>query len=289
MARDAGDSREYVAARRVLLDAVEALRPHERAVILAGAQAIYLRTGPTSLPITEFTTDGDLAIDPALLAEAPPLSALMEAADFKLAVMQGAPEPGIWQKKISVNGTPIVVPADLIVPADVAPPGGTRGARLTGHGKRASRKIRGLEAALVDNDVMSIRALEADDDRSVRLRVAGVAALLVAKTHKIADRVAAERDHRLKDKDAADILRLMQASSPTTVAATLRSLLAHPDAGASTTYAVERFEGLFGSRAGVGIEMATRALRAMPPERVRAICIAWTRELGDGLADGTSQ
>jgi hypothetical protein len=41
----------YVAARRVLLDALTALAPHGDAVILAGAQAIYLHTAaPPSLP-----------------------------------------------------------------------------------------------------------------------------------------------------------------------------------------------------------------------------------------------
>jgi hypothetical protein len=84
------NSPEYVAARRVLLDALEALRPHESALILAGAQAVYLRTGPDSLPIAEFTTDGDLTIDPQLLSEAPPLGELMQAADFELAKLQGA-------------------------------------------------------------------------------------------------------------------------------------------------------------------------------------------------------
>ena len=64
---------EYVAARRVLLDALEALAPHGAALILAGAQAVYLRTGPGALPVAEFTTDGDLTIDPELLSEAPPL------------------------------------------------------------------------------------------------------------------------------------------------------------------------------------------------------------------------
>ena len=41
---------EYVAARRVLLDAFEALGKHRKAIALVGAQAIYLHVG-----------DGDLA------------------------------------------------------------------------------------------------------------------------------------------------------------------------------------------------------------------------------------
>ncbi len=52
-------SPEYVEARRVLLDALEALGPQSAAVVLAGAQAIYLRTGPESLAVAEYTTDGD--------------------------------------------------------------------------------------------------------------------------------------------------------------------------------------------------------------------------------------
>jgi len=35
----------YVAARSVLLDALEALAPHGDTVVIAGAQAIYLRSG----------------------------------------------------------------------------------------------------------------------------------------------------------------------------------------------------------------------------------------------------
>jgi hypothetical protein len=273
-------SPEYVAARSVLLDALEALRPHHRAVVLAGAQAVYLRTGPDSLPIAEFTTDGDLAIDPALLSDAPPLGELMETAGFKLAKLQGAAEPGVWEKRAAIDGLEIPVPVDLIVPAGVAPPGGTRGARLRGHGKRAARKTSGLEAALVDNDVVLVDALDPDDRRNARLRVAGVAALLVAKTHKLSDRVESGRRDRLEDKDAADVVRLMQTSSPALVSEVLEQLLDHPSAGATTSLAVDRFNELFGGRAGIGIEIAAHALReAMPEDRVRAICLAYAEEL----------
>ncbi len=55
---------EYVAARRVLLDALEALGPHRKAVVLVGAQAIYHRVGAGNLLVAEFTTDGDLALNP---------------------------------------------------------------------------------------------------------------------------------------------------------------------------------------------------------------------------------
>lgn len=278
------NSPEYVAARRILLDALDALGSQRAAVVLAGAQAIYLRTGPDSLPIAAHTTDGDLALNPAQLTDTPLLAELMEAGGFKLAELGGAEEPGIWQKETRIDGVEFVVPVDLIVPAGVAAPQGARGARLGTHGKRAARKTPGLEATLVDNDVMRIAALDPTDRRSARLRVAGTAALFVAKTHKINDRVESSRPDRLVDKDASDVVRLMQTSSPQEVAETLAGLLADPSAGAPTEFAIERLRALFGSRAGIGIEMAIRALReAMPAERVRGICLAYCDALDKSL------
>ena len=43
---------EYVAARRVLLDAYEALGTHRKAVVLVGAQAIHLHVGEGDLAVT---------------------------------------------------------------------------------------------------------------------------------------------------------------------------------------------------------------------------------------------
>ena len=50
----------YVEARQILLDALVALAPHGDAVIVVGAQAVYLRTNETELAIAPYTTDGDL-------------------------------------------------------------------------------------------------------------------------------------------------------------------------------------------------------------------------------------
>jgi hypothetical protein len=55
----------YVRARRVLLDALEALNEHRNAVILVGAQAIYLHVGEGDIAVAVYTTDGDIALDPA--------------------------------------------------------------------------------------------------------------------------------------------------------------------------------------------------------------------------------
>ena len=51
---------QYVVARGVLLDALEALGAQRPAVIPVGAQAIYRHTGAIDLAVAEFTTDGAL-------------------------------------------------------------------------------------------------------------------------------------------------------------------------------------------------------------------------------------
>jgi hypothetical protein len=71
----------------------------------------------------------------------------------------------------------------------------------------------GLERALVDHEIVSIAALEPGDDRLFTLRVAGPAALLTAKAIKISERLGQVDTHpdRLKEKDALDAFRILQA------------------------------------------------------------------------------
>lgn len=57
----------YVAARRVLLDALEALRGRLEALVLVGAQAVYVHAGEADLSVAPTTSDGDLAIHPKRL------------------------------------------------------------------------------------------------------------------------------------------------------------------------------------------------------------------------------
>lgn len=274
---------QYVAARRVLLDTLTALAPHNDAVILAGAQAIYLHTGNTEIAIAPYTTDGDLVLDPRGLGELPQLEAAMIAAGFRLQRSRGHAEPGIWLAETTVVEEAFVVPIDLIVPEGVASGGGRRAARLGGHGPRAARRAVGLEAALVDHSTSRIGALEDTDTRSLLVKVAGPTALLVAKAHKLHDRIASGRAARIDDKDAADVVRLMQSTSPAEIAATLSVLVEHEVAGAPTRQAIDFIEELFGRRSGRGIEMASRALRtAVPADRVRALCAAFVAELRSG-------
>lgn len=53
----------YIAARRVLLNALDALHNHRDGVILVGAQAIYLQAGDADLEVSvaPYTADVDLS------------------------------------------------------------------------------------------------------------------------------------------------------------------------------------------------------------------------------------
>jgi len=56
---------QLLAARHALLDALQALQPHLDALVLIGAQAIYLHTGAANVALAETTKDSDLALAPA--------------------------------------------------------------------------------------------------------------------------------------------------------------------------------------------------------------------------------
>jgi len=137
----------YVAARGVLFDAVEALGEQRQALILVGAQAIYVHAGTADLAVAEFTTDGDLVVVPDQLKAYPRLSEAMERAQFR-----SGSQPGSWLCERTIAGIPTTIPVDLLVPEAVAGTG-RRAARLGDHGARTGRRVRGLEGALIDHAV----------------------------------------------------------------------------------------------------------------------------------------
>lgn len=202
-------SQEYVKARAVLLDALDGLGPHRDALVLVGAQAVYLHAGDADFATAPTTTDADLALVPRRLADEPSIVDAMHAAGF-------APgkQPGSW-----VGPGDITV--DLMAPEGLCGQGGRRSAHLQPphEAKATARRTRGLEPAVVDNEVRLIRALDPDDPRSFEIKVAGPAALVMSKVVKIAER--REQPHRLKPKDGLDVLRLLRAIDTASLAASL--------------------------------------------------------------------
>lgn len=269
----------YALARRVLLDALEALGAHREALILVGAQAVYLHTGAAGIGVAEHTTDADIALDPQFLSGDPKVEDAIRRAAFRPA--DG--KVGSWVAAAELDGRPVEVFLDLLVPEAVGG-AGRRGARLGVHGNKAARKVKGLEAALVDKAERVIAALEAGDGRMSRVSVAGPAALLVAKVHKIADR---EGDsERASDKDALDALRLLRAVPAADLAASLTRLTEDPVAGAVTWEAVSLLRDLFEAPNSTGSIMAARAAAAAEPEDVvAASCAALAAELLGAMRD----
>jgi hypothetical protein len=255
---------EYVQARRALLDALTALRPHLGAVVLIGAQAVYLRTEGRLPGYQPFTTDADLVLDPGQLADRPLLAVAMTDAAFSF-----SGEPGIWLWRPPSQDTTagaLTVPIDLIVPEQIAPKAGRRGARLPGeHGNSAARKSAGVEGALVDHDPIEIAALEPDDIRRIVVNVAGPAALLVAKAHKLGERL--QTPNRLIAKDAGDVYRLIEATPLTDVVRLIQRLQADDRSAASTSKAIEYLRALFSTPRSPGIQLAVSALAVAADER----------------------
>ena len=168
---------QYVQAREVLLDALEALIAHLDAITLVGAQAIYLWAGESDdLKVAPYTTDADLALNPEMLSPEPELVQTLQSAGF-----ERQQDPGIWRSARST------VTVDLLVPEAMGG-GGRRAARLRGHGKNVAHKVSGLDGALVERERKTISALNPLDKRQFALAVAGPGALLIAKLYKLWER-----------------------------------------------------------------------------------------------------
>lgn len=215
---------EYVAARAVLLDALQALEDHLPAIIVVGAQAVYMHTGAGDFVEQPMTTDGDLALNVGALGQEPDITTALTRANFR-----PGPNPGSWLGAGEVAVDIMVTPSQSGRTKKKA-----RAARLPGHGEWAARITPGLEPAVADHASQVLEALDPGDHRRVEVNVAGPAALLVAKAIKIEDRLVDVRTaaNRVKEKDALDMLRLLQAVETADLVTGLRRHLEDDDAKA---------------------------------------------------------
>ena len=263
--------RNYIDARETLLDAAEALGPHSDAVILVGAQAIYVHTAGVadSFALSPFTYDADIALDPELLGSSPAIVDTMNRAGFRL-----SDHPGLYRRD---GGGQV----DLLVPEAVGGPG-RRAARLGVHGNQAAMKVHGLEGALVSHTRRKIATLVTDADRSCILKVAGPAALLVAKVHKIGERLEDSDVRRQAQlpKDAFDIYRLLRAIDTTEMAKEFGLLQSHEISGGVTSEALSMFQRLFSAPSNMGTELVVRAVPATEdPDFIAASSVALSQDL----------
>jgi hypothetical protein len=248
--------------------------------VLVGAQAVYLHTGAAQFAVAEFTTDGDVAVDPRALAASPEVASAMRAAGFELDVRGGEQLVGVWAAQREIGGVPAKVTVDLLVPDALGGPG-RRAARVPPHERRAMLKVHGLEATLVDHTVMNIGSLEATDTRRYSMKVAGPTSLLVSKTIKLSERAIGSASDRAKPKDALDVLRLMQAIPAARFAEGCVRLTGDRVAGPVVREALGQLPHMFGTADAPGSVLAAQAAAPEPPDVVAASCAA----LCGGLLD----
>lgn len=129
----------------------------------------------------------------------------------------------------------------------------------------------------------TIGALDQGDDRSFEVAVAGPAALVVAKMHKIAER--SKSKDRLVDKDALDLLRLLQTAPTEELAATLQRLGDSDLAGPVTAEAVDFLKTLATKPGDPIPQMATRAAAGLEdPQVVADSLVLLTADLIEALS-----
>lgn len=215
---------EIIRSRRVLIDVLIGLEAHREALTVLGAHAVIEVTRDVpAIPPADSTRDADLGVIPELLAESPHLADRMTELGYETA----RPErPGVWSP-ISQHGRGVHArdSIDLIAPMSLArgrTAGGRaiRAARVGAHGRHAVSATRGTELSLLDRRVIRLRSF--DSGPGVDAYVAGPAALLCAKAHKLHDRMDPDElrrnADRLRPKDFADVYRLLLAGAPEDVA-----------------------------------------------------------------------
>lgn len=270
-------AQEYVKARDILIEALEALGSHREAIILVGAQAIYMQVGEGNFGVPPYTTDADLVLNPALVKTDPKLDQVLKAAGFMLDRSE-ANAVGSWMKDD--------VAVDLMVPASIGG-SGRRSARIDGQARNIIRKTHGLEACLIDNDLMEVISFSDENQPTTSIKVAGPAGLMVAKLLKIEERTSQEssgQSNRVNNKDSLDIFRLLHYE-PTDLKNRLNKVINEPLSAQAAKQALDYFEKAFGHPDSIGCIMAADAARGYAdPDEIRMRASILTKRLISSLA-----
>lgn len=216
MSRTLGDSQYGVQkSRRLIIDTTRALGVHAEAVTVVGAHAVHVwvqtKWGEAAM---ESTRDGDLVIDPVYVAADPKIDAMMLSIGLEPALKD---RPGIYgylaERDLEFSSRTTI---DLLVPEAFAGDAkkGARSARVPGQ-DRAFARTRGLELTIYDRTLVTLHTFDEPHD-SIEVHVAGQPALLIAKAHKVVERMADfdKRPDRVKAKDSGDVALLMMTIEP---------------------------------------------------------------------------
>jgi hypothetical protein len=134
---------------------------------------------------------------------------------------------------------------------------------------------------VVDHGPVEITAIDPADERSIVINVAGEAAMLVAKLHKLGDRL--EKPERLDAKDTGDVYRLFDVIAPDDMATRLERLLDDERSAGATAKAIAYGDVLLGSASDTGVRLGVDALRTTIPEATAvAVLTGYWRALRAG-------
>lgn len=141
------------------------------------------------------------------------------------------------------------------------------------------RRAKGLEGCVVDNAPMKITSLDEADPRARIVRVAGVCALIVAKAHKVGERLRVA-PARAQAKDAHDLYRLLVSAKTPVLASTLAQLRDHEMAGDAAQAAVAYLAEWFADPGSAGARLAGKAEAGVgDPEQVATATSFLVRDL----------
>ena len=217
-----------VMSRRLLVEAIRALDVFMEAITVIGAHAVHVWVQNAWGPIEmEATRDSDISINPVFVASDPKIIDLLRDIGVE-PVLEDRPGVYGYTKESGLHFNTRTT-FDLIVP-EVYAGGGRRAARIPGQKNSASRAV-GLELTLWDRHLLTLETFDKPFE-SVRTYIAGPASLLVAKAHKVHERLEqiSTRPERLRPKDSGDIALLMMVSDPLEVSELMfQNVQNHPE------------------------------------------------------------